>query len=350
MNPSVKKKREQKRLTEDQKLVIIESYAMGVTPSVIGQQIGKTSTSISTFYSRWKRDVVLPPKEKTSRAWIKGRLVKTIRDIVSETPKLGLRKRPKQLLDYLPEGAWVPSKDTIWRFLRNDRWTKRNPSLKAPLSLANKAKRLEFANKWMQDGVCTLENVIWTDESRVASHPNHRKVAVWTNTGEVPVQAKMHSGGNSCMFWGSFSKHGCGKLVSFPGIMNSDKYIEILKENLIPELRLAKEGYPGTWRLMQDNAPIHTANNVKAFLRRKRVDFIDWPPYSPDLNPIENIWHWMKHVLETEFPVCNSAEEIEARFHEIWSKITPEMCSKYCGNYEKRLRAVIEANGGYTKY
>jgi transposase len=202
----------------------------------------------------------------------------------------------------------------------------------------------------MDNGVCTLENVIWTDESRVASHPNNRKVAVWTNTGEVPIQTKMHSGGNSVMFWGCFSKHGPGPLVSLKGTMDGPEYIKVLTENLLPDLRLAKETIPGTWRMMQDNAPCHTAKPVKAFLERKKVEFIDWPPYSPDLNPIENIWNWMKHVLETEYEVCNSAEEIETRFFEIWGRISPEMCAQYCSNYENRLLAVIEAKGGYTKY
>ena len=52
----------------------------------------------------------------------------------------------------------------------------------------------------------------------------------------------------------------------------------------------------------------------------------------------------MKGVLETEYPVCNSAEEIEKRFLKIWGRITPEICKTYCGSYEKRLQAEIEAN------
>lgn len=350
MKQPTKNKRPPERLTEENKGLIIESYGLGIKPRTIAAQIKKSVGAIKTFYCRWKLNSTLPPKEKNNKRWIKGRLPALIRKTVLDTPKLGVRKRGKQLADILPEDSWIPSKSTIHRFLQENNFKKRNPSLKCPLSDRNKTKRLEFARKWLREGECTLENVIWTDESRVASNPNNRKVQVWTNTGEVPIQEKMHSGGNSVMFWGSFSKYGCGKLVSFPGILDSKKYIELLNENLIPELRLAKESYPGTWRIMQDNAPIHTANNVKAFLRRKRVEFIDWPPYSPDLNPIENIWHWMKHILETEYPVCNSAEEIEARFHEIWSKITPEMCSRYCSNYEKRLLAVIAAEGGYTKY
>ncbi len=152
------------------------------------------------------------------------------------------------------------------------------------------------------------------------------------------------------MFWGYFSKYGTGPLVSIQGTMNQTEYISVLKEELIPEFNKAKRSIPGVWRLMQDNAPCHTARAVKAFLRQERIEIIEWPPYSPDLNPIENLWQWIKRKLETEYPVCNSAEEIEARIFEIWNTITPELCSAYCANYHKRLLEVIAANGGYTTY
>ena len=38
---------------------------------------------------------------------------------------------------------------------------------------------------------------------------------------------------------------------------------------------------------MQDNASIYTAQKVKDWFIEQRVWYIDWPPYSPDLNPIK---------------------------------------------------------------
>jgi transposase len=345
------------RLTEAEKVIIINSYAAGIKPSTIALQLKKSSNAVSTFYSRYKFIKDLPPKEKKSRTKISGRLGQQIKKMVVENPKLGLRKLATKLRLEHPEASWYPSvnirtprKSSLGTFLSDNMWKKRNPTLVPPLSRANKAKRFAFTSEWLVDGKDTLGNVIWTDESRVASHPNNRKLKVWTNTGEVPYQVKIHSGGNSVMFWGCFSKHGTGPLVSLQGSMDGPKYIEVLQEHLLPELVLGKRSIPGSWRMMQDNAPCHTSKLVTAFLRKNKVDFIDWPPYSPDLNPIENIWHWMKHVLETEFPVCNSAEEIEERFFKIWKTITPEMCAKYCAHYERRLKAVAKAKGGYTKY
>lgn len=345
------------RLTEAEKLMIINSYEAGIKPSVIAMQLKKTSSAVRSFYCRYKLNYNLPPKERKSRKKIDGRLGNVIKKMTRENPKLSLRKLATKIKLEHPVVGWystinirTPSFNTLGRFLSDNNWKKRNPTLVPPLTRANKAKRLAFAKKWLDGGKDTLGNVIGTDESRVASHPNHRKVAIWTNTGEVPYQVKMHSGGNSVMFWGCFSKHGTGPLVSLLGSMDSKKYIEILTEHLLPELQRGIRSIEGTWRMMQDNAPCHTAKLVTAFLRKKKIDFIDWPPYSPDLNPIENIWHWMKYVLETEFPVCNSAEDIEVSFFKIWEGIKPEMCAKYCEHYERRLQGVVNAKGGYTKY
>jgi transposase len=345
------------KLTEAEKAMIIESYALGVSPSLIARQIKKPATQITTFHSRWKFLSTLPPKEKKSRTKIDGRFGLKIKKITLENPKMGLSKLAQKIKSDVPNlqwydyiNTWYPKKDTLKRFLGESGFKRRLPYLKPPLNEVNKAKRLAFAKKWMENGQCTLENVIWTDESRVASHSNNRRIMLWTNTADPVYQVKMHSGGNSVMFWGCFSKHGTGPLVSLFGTMDGPKYVEVLKENLLPDLELAKSTIPGRWRLMQDNAPCHTSRLVKRFLEEEDIEFIDWPPYSPDLNPIENIWHWMKSMLESNYPVCESAEEIEARFFEIWQTITPEMCANYCAGYERRLLAVIAAKGGYTKY
>jgi transposase len=100
------KKRPQERLTEDEKALIIKSYGLGVSVTTIAGQIGKSATSISTFYSRWKLTSALPPKEKKSQSNIDGAMGLAIKNQVLETPKLGLRKLPQKLKERLPGRSW----------------------------------------------------------------------------------------------------------------------------------------------------------------------------------------------------------------------------------------------------
>ena len=101
---------------------------------------------------------------------------------------------------------------------------------------------------------------------------------------------------------------------------------------------------------MQDNAPCHKAKICSAFLTRKRVNVIAWPPGSPDMNPIENLWAWIKEKKQKDYPTPKNKDQLEDIIFEIWDSITPEQCAKYCGDYTKRLEALKEAKGDHTKY
>lgn len=223
-----------------------------------------------------------------------------------------------------------------------------------PISIANRQKRLEFANKWLVNGENTLGNVMWTDESKFSSHPNGLKQSYWvprnTPRSSLPVKEKRHSNGFSVMVWGSFHKFGKGPLVLIEGTMNGEKYVDVLKKHMLDEYEDLKREYIGDWKLMQDNAPCHTARIVKQFLSEREVSTMIWPPYSPDLNPIENLWPWMKRKLLNDYDPCQSKDELWGRLVEIWNSITPELCMKFCGTYENRLKAVILNNGHGTKY
>jgi tRNA A37 threonylcarbamoyladenosine biosynthesis protein TsaE len=39
----------------------------------------------------------------------------------------------------------------------------------------------------------------------------------------------------------------------------------------------------------QDNARIHTSYSTQEFLEENGIWIIEWPPYSPDINPIEHL-------------------------------------------------------------
>lgn len=63
------------------------------------------------------------------------------------------------------------------------------------------------------------------------------------------------------------------------------------------ELKRWREGKRGRLVVIWDNAPCHTAKVVKAEAARPGIELIYLPGYSPDLNPIERLWDWMRHEV-----------------------------------------------------
>jgi len=63
-------------------------------------------------------------------------------------------------------------------------------------------------------------------------------------------------------------------------------------------IQVLEEEVPRCWQLgqifMQDNAPIHTAGEVKEWFENIGIPLLEWPPYLLDLNPIEYLWHLIK--------------------------------------------------------
>ena len=103
-----------------------------------------------------------------------------------------------------------------------------------------------------------------------------------------------------------------------------------------------------TFIFQQDNAPCHTSAVSRKWFQRNRVTVLEWPPQSPDLNPIEHLWSLLKKKIAQRKP--KSKSELISKIKEEWEKITPDICNTLIQNMPKRLAAVIKAKGGVTKY
>ena len=99
-------------------------------------------------------------------------------------------------------------------------------------------------------------------------------------------------GGGSVQVWGCISAGGVGDLVRIDGIMNAEKYRQILIHHAIPSGRRL---IGPRFTFQQDNDPKHTANKFKRYLKRKEdqcvLELMEWSPKSRDLNIIEAIWN-----------------------------------------------------------
>jgi len=101
---------------------------------------------------------------------------------------------------------------------------------------------------------------------------------------------------------------------------------------------------------MQDNAPGHRGKKTQAEIQRRKMSKIIWPPYSPDLNPIEKIWDWMKDYIENVFPEQMTYPQLRAAVQEAWDSITVDQLKELIDSMHDRCQAVIDADGKQTPY
>ena len=95
------------------------------------------------------------------------------------------------------------------------------------------------------------------------------------------------------MFWGCMSIHGFGPLTTVSGRVNSQEYQQILIDNALPEICYVWEHLDSGMEFMQDDAGVHVSRFTMQMLELHGIPTLEWPPDSPDLNPIEKVWNFL---------------------------------------------------------
>jgi transposase len=131
---------------------------------------------------------------------------------------------------------------------------------------------------------------------------------------------------------------------------STQSYIKALRKGLLPHWRR-------TQLFMQDNASIHTSRATLAFLAEHHITPITWPPYSPDLNPIEHLWWHLKKRMFIYYPQYNNLSKAQEEWDgfcealkECWRSIPERLIYKLIMSMPHRMAACRKARGWQTKY
>lgn len=219
-------------------------------------------------------------------------------------------------------------------------------------------RRLQFAKEHKDWTVDDWKRVIFTDESIFKVGMERLSVTyVWRKRGEEfhrdCVEPKIKQVGTGLMFWGSFRLGKLGPGLFFqlePGQkINSTVYRDQILLGPLQQFAKDSESEIPHPIVMEDNAPVHKGVCTS---ERKRLNWEPYlhPPNSPDLNPIENIWAYMKRKVAEKGLQITSHKQMKEFILGIWNSFSDTQWDALIASMPNRMKAVIKAKGGHTGY
>ena len=181
-------------------------------------------------------------------------------------------------------------------------------------------------------------DIIFSDEKMfdVNDHCHDRQ---WVRPGEQPLHRERDGFAAKVHVWGMIGRGGRRRLVFLPpGGITADVYI---RECLAPSLATIRRG-----TFMHDGAKAHTAKRTREWLAAKHVRVLrNWPPRSPDLNPIETMWAIVQREVDAHGPT--DADELRAFVQQAFYAIPQATVDALVDSFEERL-AELRRIGGRT--
>lgn len=325
-------------LTDFEKGQIHALRQEGKSMREISARIKRSKTAVNNFLLKRKKSI--RKRNKKNQKIINSTLKKKILDKIREKPT-SISKIKKDL-------EIEASKTTIWRTINNISTVRYRKIMSKPVLNDNhKVARLEYARlhmTWDKE----WRKVIFSDEKKFNLDGPDGWRYYWHDIRDEPtILSRRHSGGGSIMVWAAFGWGGKSDLCFTTHRLNSTRYIAILETHLLPSVvRIAgKECI-----FQQDNAPCHSSKEVNAWLKQKKIKAMKWPAYSPDLNPMENLWGVLSRKVYADGRQFEDIESLKEKIVESWDDIEVKMCRDHIESMKNRIYDVIINHGGHTKY
>lgn len=241
---------------------------------------------------------------------------------------------------------------TVQRYLKDSsvfQYVKRN---KAPkLSNKNKEARVKWAKSMLSSNT-NWSQIVWSDEKKFNLDGPDGLGYYWHDIRQAKQTFfSRHSGGGSVMVWGCFSGSGLGELALLTGKQTAQNYCTTISNYLVPFMVQHYGDNTEEWaQFQQDNAPIHKAMVTKQFLLHEKIKVMDWPAYSPDLNPIENLWGLLSRAVYRNGRQFSTRSDLIQAIFEEWGKIQINYLHKLVESMPNRCFQVIERKGDKSSY
>jgi len=217
------------------------------------------------------------------------------------------------------------------------------PDFSRYISSAAKEARVAWAQRRIDHPV-NWKKACFLDETalEVQSAKWPRKVLIRKSRGRRRVvrSPKRRRVVTILAFFGMGTNPSC---IAVPDNLNSSLFVEALGAALREVPSFKKK------TIYLDNNPVHTAKSTREWMDAMKLHYEFLPPYSPDLNPIENCFGCVKRDVYQHGETYVDADAVGRAFNASWAVHTQDTRGSI-NSMPARLQAVVDARGDVTKY
>jgi len=315
----------------------------------VAKELKISITTTQRIRNRNKENIPPPKKGRPSK-------------VTKASRKVLAREFDTGQLETIEEGQeFVESNDkvqvhgkTIKRYLASEN-VKAYVKQKRPEVTDDQRKaRLKFAREHLHWTVQDWANVMFSDETMIYRVGYHgRKYYYKKKDRDIPrphqTINRKQGGGGRMLIWGCMTYYGIGDACWVPFNTNSVLYVEILQDyifNSVDYYNMDRTKFI----FQQDNTSVHKSHTTMNYLRQAAIQTMVWPVNSPDLNPIELVWSYVKSKLSQYKDSPKDLDDLWERYQDIWNEIPMEYIRKLYEGMPSRMKEVIKNRGGLIKY
>lgn len=331
-------------------LVFSDFYSLSIIPSLdfqVARTLNRSLSSIQKLWAKLWQTGTVADRQRRARRRVTTR--RQDRYIIRSHRRTRFATAASTARGIIGRHNRPVSGQTVRNRLRDVGLFNRRPLRGIVLLPRHKITRLAWARRHLRFTMADWANVLFVDETKISLNGKDGRARVYRERGErfnenCVVETEPFGGGSIMVFAG-ISMHTKTPIVRLHGAINAVRYQNnALLPVVIPHIR-ANRGMI----LAQDNAPCHSARTTQQLLQAHNVRLLDWPAKSPDLNPIEHIWDLLKRRVRQLRPHRTHAQ-LERDVNAVWGQITQATIQNYVRSMRRRCQAVIDANGGHTRY
>ncbi len=331
--------------------IVVGARRAGLSISKTADLLGFSQTTISRVYREWsKKEKISCEQQLCGRKYLvdvrgQRRMGRLVRDDRKETVTQITTRYNQGMQNTISERK-------IRRTLKQMGYSSRRPHRVPLLWAKNRKRRLQFAQAHQNWTIEDWKDVAWTDESRFLLRHSDGRVRIWRKEHESMdpscLVSTVQAAGGGVMVWGIFSWHTLGPLVPTEHCLNATAYLSIVADHVHPFMTTVYTSSDGYFQ--KDNAPCHKAQIISFLEHDNEFTLLKCPPQSPDLNPIEHLWD----VVELEIRIIDvqptNLLQLRNAIMSIWTEISEECVQHLVESMPRRIKAVLKAKGGPTRY